>query len=562
AINQIRQLGIAQGTSATTFNPYGSVARWEMALFLTRLLTVVGVGLPSGVTQGFTDIGSFDLATQTAINQIRQLGITAGTSATTYSPFLALPRWQMALFLARTLETGGAIPFRVSLALSSSATPSGSTVVLTITVREPDGSAAGGRRVDVFVAAGFDSSGRCFLDTDASINSGDAGTGTNCVIDNSDPQTNNSGVATVNLTHNAVTEIDTIYVWLGESGETFDLQDVRGEASVQLTWGTAPTGLNLPTSVNAVFGTTASVKAQLTGAGGAAVPLSGQSIRFIVRRGGNTILTQSINTGADGSATLAYVGPVDPSAGDDPAVTDTVTAFWDRDGDNTDDGAAEFDDTGTVIWDEQLAPMTSAILGQDEVSTLVGTFANFTITVRDRFGQPVAGAAVTFRSASGDSAPIATNASGVASFGYTVTAGGAPTGLADAVDARVDLNGDGDFTDPGDLGFGGVVDVVHYWVVTAPDLAGNTQFDLLAVNGGNNTIDVKEIGNPNYYRLTYDSDGDTFETNGNSRNLGQFESDLSNLTLPDLDGGGNTALRTDPYSASPSGSSVFRLTTN
>ena len=45
---------------------------------------------------------------------------------------------------------------------------------------------------------------------------------------------------TVNLTHNTMQEIDNIYIWTGEIGETFDLQDVRGEALVQLTWGPAP----------------------------------------------------------------------------------------------------------------------------------------------------------------------------------------------------------------------------------------------------------------------------------------------------------------------------------
>ncbi len=84
--------------------------------------------------------------------------------------------------------------------------------------------------------------------------------------------------------------------------------------------------------------------------------LSGQNIRFTVQRGNQTILTQTVMTGADGSATLTYVGPADPSGADDAAVIDNVTAFWDKDRDNVDDGAAEFDDSGTVTWDDLLAP--------------------------------------------------------------------------------------------------------------------------------------------------------------------------------------------------------------
>jgi hypothetical protein len=409
-------------------------------------------------------------------------------------------------------------------------------VVLTINVRNPDGTPANNRRVDVFVAASLDNNGRCVLDTDAGINNGDAATGTNCVIDNNDPQTNSSGVATVNLSHNAVHETDTIYVWTGENGETFDLQDVRGEASVTLTWGPGPTGLNLPTTVNAGYGTTASIKAQLTGAGGAAVPLGGQNIRFTVRRGANTILTQTIVTIADGSATLSYAGPADPSGGDDNPITDTVTAFWDRDNDNVDDGASEFDDAGSVVWDDVLPLVTSASLGQTEVSTLLGAFTTITATVRDKFNQPVANADVTFTSSQMSTTVVTTNASGVATTSYTVAAGD----QADTIDASVDLNRDGDTNDPGDLGFGAVADLTHYWVENVGTLAGSTDFDVLAVNAGANTVDVVEIGASNYYRLSYDSN-DQFNVNGGgSEDLADFESGLTGLTLPDLDGSGNT----------------------
>ncbi len=107
AINQLAQLDITKGTTATTFDPTGIVNRWQMALFITRQLTAAGVTLPSGASQGFTDIGSLDAATQTAINQLAQLGISKGTSATTYDPTGNVNRWQMALFLSRDLDVLG-----------------------------------------------------------------------------------------------------------------------------------------------------------------------------------------------------------------------------------------------------------------------------------------------------------------------------------------------------------------------------------------------------------------------------------------------------------------------
>ena len=331
AINQIRQLGISLGTSSTTFNPFGVVPRWQMALFLTRLLDVVEVSLPNGASQGFIDISTLPVSTQIAINQLKQLEIALGTSTTAYSPFANVLRWQMALFLARSLETADGSPYRLTASLSLPTAPTSETVVVTVTVRNPDGTLAANRRVDLFVASSINSSGRCVVDVDAHVGGGDAGSGTNCTIDTSDPLTNSNGVATFNLTHDPTLEIDTVYAWTGTTGSVFDLQDVRGEVAVQLTWVAAPTSLTIPANVGAGFGTTASVKAQLIGPGGATVNLAGQNIRFMVTRGGQTVLNQTVITQSDGSATLSYVGPADPSTGDDPAVVDTVTAFWDKD---------------------------------------------------------------------------------------------------------------------------------------------------------------------------------------------------------------------------------------
>jgi len=107
AINCIADYGIAQGFTATTFVPQAEVSRWQMALFLTRQATVHGLTLGDGSSQGFTDISAYPAATQTAINQLAQLDITTGTTATTYSPAAPVSRWQMALFLTRLLSKAG-----------------------------------------------------------------------------------------------------------------------------------------------------------------------------------------------------------------------------------------------------------------------------------------------------------------------------------------------------------------------------------------------------------------------------------------------------------------------
>lgn len=110
AINQIKQLGVTAGTSATTFSPNDIVPRWQMAIFLVRLADEAGVTLPSGAPQGFTDIASLSSAAQTAINQAKQLGITDGTSATTFGPTANVLRWQMALFIVANMAVDGVLP--------------------------------------------------------------------------------------------------------------------------------------------------------------------------------------------------------------------------------------------------------------------------------------------------------------------------------------------------------------------------------------------------------------------------------------------------------------------
>ncbi len=103
-INCIAYFGITKGTSATTYSPDDAVTREQMALFLIRLAGRVGIAIPSGGDFGFADIGHLDAESRVAINQLAGLGITKGTSTTTYSPADPVSRWQMALFIARLMD--------------------------------------------------------------------------------------------------------------------------------------------------------------------------------------------------------------------------------------------------------------------------------------------------------------------------------------------------------------------------------------------------------------------------------------------------------------------------
>ncbi len=104
-IDCIAYYGITKGTSATTYSPLMSVTREHMALFLTRLAGLVGIDIAEDPDDaGFTDTGDLSMESQTAINQLADLGITMGTSATTYSPDDDVTRGQMALFIARLMN--------------------------------------------------------------------------------------------------------------------------------------------------------------------------------------------------------------------------------------------------------------------------------------------------------------------------------------------------------------------------------------------------------------------------------------------------------------------------
>lgn len=100
AVACIYLLGVTTGTTPTTFSPDEYVTREQMASFMARLYqAVTGTEAPV-VSTPFTDIPSDSFA-QDDIARIYGLGITTGTTTTTYSPYFFVTREEMAAFLAR-----------------------------------------------------------------------------------------------------------------------------------------------------------------------------------------------------------------------------------------------------------------------------------------------------------------------------------------------------------------------------------------------------------------------------------------------------------------------------
>ena len=100
-IARIFGLGITTGTTPTTYSPDNPVIRGHMALFLARLYKqATGSDAPTADTP-FTDISNRTVEQETAIGQLYRLGVTTGTTPTTYSPGDVVTRRQMASFVAR-----------------------------------------------------------------------------------------------------------------------------------------------------------------------------------------------------------------------------------------------------------------------------------------------------------------------------------------------------------------------------------------------------------------------------------------------------------------------------
>ena len=90
---------ITNGTSSTTFSPYKNCNRAEIVTFLWR---AAGSPEPTVTRNPFTDVHSVrDASYYKAILWASQKGITAGTNATTFSPYQECTRSQIVTFLYR-----------------------------------------------------------------------------------------------------------------------------------------------------------------------------------------------------------------------------------------------------------------------------------------------------------------------------------------------------------------------------------------------------------------------------------------------------------------------------
>jgi len=109
-VSLMAQYGITSGCSGGNYCPDASTTRGQVAVFIVRSL-FGGDQFPYPATPFFTDVPTTHPFFR-HIQKLRDLGITAGCTATTYCPDNLVTRGQMAVFLIRArLGVGSASAF-------------------------------------------------------------------------------------------------------------------------------------------------------------------------------------------------------------------------------------------------------------------------------------------------------------------------------------------------------------------------------------------------------------------------------------------------------------------
>ena len=106
AIGCVATLGVTTGTTPSTYSPYETVTREQMAAYIGRLYRAIS-GAPCGAPAPFVDVNPSSYAAAD-IGCLHELGITTGVSDGWFAPEAELTRAQLATFFARLyLVLGG-----------------------------------------------------------------------------------------------------------------------------------------------------------------------------------------------------------------------------------------------------------------------------------------------------------------------------------------------------------------------------------------------------------------------------------------------------------------------
>ena len=286
--NAVASLGIMAPRSTGVFDPSGLVSRADMAVHLAAFLSKATTS-PGGVDiddlkdshasgdSPFTDISEVSVSAHKAIRDIFELGVTTGTTATTFSPTNPVSRAQMAAFITRAMAHTNARPAGLSAQGPANA-DTDDEVTISVSVRgedhapTPDALVAEVNSMDPSKA--FDDQGACATGTDAP-----SGT---CTMKTSNEATDPDGNAEIEFTTPDKAGTLTVWVWSGENGDKFDADTTTNvPLEIDLALPATHTNVTDDTKENAEFlkfGDTVTYTLQVVNTDDGAVAKAGASV--------------------------------------------------------------------------------------------------------------------------------------------------------------------------------------------------------------------------------------------------------------------------------------------
>lgn len=236
AISRIYELEITRGTGPNTYTPGGNVTRWQMALFLARLMDQMDTAtdglelygyVPDDVDDNdddhdiespYQDLGRVTHEVHDAVTHLYELGVASGLNGTAdYGPDHLMTRAAMAEFMAAILDHSNLRPREITVQMSSVPVGDKYKVTTMISIRDNRFRPVADDRVDWFYtddpAGGLLADGAC---DKTKVLRGD------CVWDQKDPSTDREGNIFPPKFDVARGKAITFYAWVGRrDGEAF-----------------------------------------------------------------------------------------------------------------------------------------------------------------------------------------------------------------------------------------------------------------------------------------------------------------------------------------------------
>ena len=556
AINQLARIGIAKGATESEFRPQREVTRRQMAQFLARFLEAAPVG-PGGVDiaelgheaedEHFEDVVHLSRDVHRMIAVLFDMGVTAGTSSTLFSPDDPVTRAQMALFITRALDHTNARPAGLILQTGPTTVVAEESTEVVVTVRDSTHRPVPDLPVDLFhavsIEAAFNSQGRCTHHVIPELGH------RTCVIDPGDGTTDEDGNFYYEL---IVDRNQLLWAWSGAQGDRFDVEETHFVSEVFSVVEPAAAFLLTddmpPHAAKVSYDTPVTFTWQLVDQYGYPVEQARVRIRVNIEESGRGRRTQNQprTFSTDGSGTVEFDHVIE-EVESHTTVPDALLRLEVLDSSDLDIidmstvgllGGEEEGAPSPIAWSEEGKRPNALVLIQsvayDVVSESgVGRRNGVTALLVDQYGNPVGGERIHFKSDDEDGLwqdpvdadlakaefRVVTNNRGRASVIYN--RGSSDPGI-ETMEAFVQ---DRDIqAEP----------VEHYWLVEAPDDGDSHTYEVILHDRNRRTL-ILEYGADEYVLAKYDRN-DSYRYHGQEEDYQSFirhlqEGDTVDITI-------------------------------